>query len=32
MMNAIPVKDGEHLMVYNKPAIVSRILTEKLIA
>jgi pimeloyl-ACP methyl ester carboxylesterase len=32
MMNAIPVKDGEHLMVYNKPAIVSRILSEKLIA
>jgi len=30
MMNAIPVKDGEHLMVYSKSAIVSRILTEKL--
>jgi hypothetical protein len=32
IMNAIPVKDGEHLMVYSKSAIVSRILTEKLLA
>ncbi len=30
IMQAIPVKDGEHLMVYNKSAIVSQILTEKL--
>jgi pimeloyl-ACP methyl ester carboxylesterase len=32
MMKAIPVKDGEHLMVYSKSAIVSQILTEKLLA
>jgi len=32
MMNAIPVKDGEHLMVYSKSAIVSQILTENLLA
>jgi pimeloyl-ACP methyl ester carboxylesterase len=32
MMNAFPVKDGEHLMVYSKSAIVSQILTEKLLA
>ena len=32
IMNAIPVKDGEHLMVYSKSAIVSQILTEKLLA
>jgi pimeloyl-ACP methyl ester carboxylesterase len=32
IMNAIPVKDGEHLMVYSKSAIVSRILIEKLLA
>ena len=30
IMKAIPVKDGEHLMVYSKSAIVSRILTEHL--
>jgi pimeloyl-ACP methyl ester carboxylesterase len=32
IMRAIPVKDGEHLMVYSKSAIVSQILTEKLLA
>jgi pimeloyl-ACP methyl ester carboxylesterase len=30
IMGAIPVKGGEHLMVYSKSAIVSQILTEKL--
>jgi hypothetical protein len=30
MMNAIPVKGGEHLMVYNKSPVVSGILAEKL--
>jgi pimeloyl-ACP methyl ester carboxylesterase len=30
IMNAIPVKGGEHLMVYSKSAIVSQILTENL--
>jgi len=30
IMKAIPVKDGEHLMVYSKSAIVSQILTEHL--
>jgi pimeloyl-ACP methyl ester carboxylesterase len=30
IMKAIPVKDGEHLMVYSKSAIISRILTENL--
>ena len=30
IMKAIPVKDGEHLMVYSKSAIVSQILTENL--
>jgi pimeloyl-ACP methyl ester carboxylesterase len=30
IMHAIPVKDGEHLMVYSKSAMVSQILTEKL--
>jgi hypothetical protein len=29
-MNAIPVKEGEHLMVYSKSAIVSQILAENL--
>ena len=32
IMNAIPVKEGEHLMVYSKSAIVSQILTENLLA
>ena len=32
MMNAIPVKGGEHLMVYSKSSIVSQILAEKLLA
>jgi pimeloyl-ACP methyl ester carboxylesterase len=32
MMGAIPVPGGEHLMTYSKSAIVSRILTEKLLA
>jgi pimeloyl-ACP methyl ester carboxylesterase len=31
IMNAIAVKDGEHLMVYSKSAIISRILKEKLL-
>ena len=31
IMKAIPVKDGEHLMVYSKSAIVSRILAENLL-
>jgi hypothetical protein len=31
MMKAIPVKGGEHLMVYSKSAIVSQILTENLL-
>jgi len=30
IMNAIAVKDGEHLMVYSKSAIISQILKEKL--
>jgi hypothetical protein len=30
IMQAIPVKDGEHLMVYSKSAIVSEILTKNL--
>jgi pimeloyl-ACP methyl ester carboxylesterase len=32
IMNAIPVKEGEHLMVYSKSAIVSQILAENLLA
>ncbi|MEJ0082499.1 MAG: hypothetical protein WDM78_16445 [Puia sp.] len=32
IMQAIPVKDGEHLMVYSKSTIVSQILAEKLLA
>jgi len=32
IMNAIAVKDGEHLMVYSKSAIISQILKEKLLA
>ena len=32
IMNAIAVKDGEHLMVYSKSAVVSQILKEKLLA
>ena len=32
IMNAIAVKDGEHLMVYSKSAVISRILTEKLVS
>ena len=32
IMNAIAVRDGEHLMVYSKSAIISQILKEKLLA
>lgn len=32
IMNAIAVKDGEHLMVYSKSIVVSHILKEKLLA
>ena len=32
IMDAIPVQDGEHLMVYSKSTIISRILTEKLLS
>jgi hypothetical protein len=31
-MNAIPVDDGEHLMVYSKAEIVSQILRENLLS
>jgi len=32
IMNAIAVRDGEHLMVYSKSSIISQILKEKLLA